>query len=192
MGKKGTAAQMAKTKKIMAQYGLTQAPEQHNPAHRTRIEPDRLPVERGGILPPSRLPVERGGILPTTPLEPPPKRRRRQPDRTTQRGQLTGGPVLFTQTSGRRRPPDAPQTTNPFAKKRPPPAPVIGLFPDFSTQPRNPRTLEQILARRKPGRRVGRNLSPGTPRRIGRFRAGFFPSSNPNPLPRRGRRKKKR
>ena len=50
MGKKGTAAQMAKTKKIMAQYGLTQAPEQHNPAHTLAIREkfDDQPGERKG------------------------------------------------------------------------------------------------------------------------------------------------
>ena len=65
MGKKGTAARMAKTKKIMAQYGLTQAPEQHNPAHTSR-----LPAERGGILPgeppPSGFPGRNPRPLPKT------------------------------------------------------------------------------------------------------------------------------
>ncbi len=91
MGKKGTAARMAKTKKILAQYGLTQAGEQHNPA------PERRVLESQGDFDFNSPRFTQGGILPGEP-NPSPLGRRIAAQRL---GQLP---------RGKRRPPDAPQS----------------------------------------------------------------------------------
>ena len=72
-----------------------------------------------------------------------------------------------------------------------PPSLTSGIEAPFSPGPFGARA-PQPVARKLPGRRVGRNTSPGTPRRVGAFRPSFFPTSSPKPLARRKKRKKRR